>query len=715
MHFNRLAQWLRIPAIALFSVFIASCGSGGGEDSVDASGSDSASSELRVIFRDDFGGPAARPASPRTGAMIPPAALPVGNWVVETGYGAGGWGNDEWQLYQNSMDNIFTENGSLVIRAQCATAPACGKRDGSITSARVITKDRLNVRYGNIKARIKMPSGAGMWPAFWTLGSDIDERPWPDAGEIDIVEMHYFYSDTKTTHFTTHWSGPRYTPTNRPSCASGVGSLLDPAEEENCKTNTKTFDEPLTDDFHIYELDWSEGQIVGKIDGITYFTQPIDVSTMEEFLKDHFLILNVAVGGTLGGMFGPAMTAADWADTDQTDMLVDWVEVSERIPPSTGTLIDESGNNLSYNRIINTAEFNGAFVDSDLDSTAVTPLVGSTVLELNYSTSISPNGGVPAFFSGAIFDFNQIDLSSYTKMVFSIDFSQFPGFDDISIEFQDSRFDPGGTPPVFDGAASVLTSAYTPVAVNGNWRTYEIPLRDFAGVNLDDITAIGYFNPVDVGNNLIAGTLFLDDIRFVTEACTAVGSVEFNADDYASSLSTGSVSVNDACAASALAVVKIETGFGNVIVVGVDLDAAGQGSTNFNFGSPTNDGASTIAIAEGDLLTATYTDTSGAEQLDMATVSGGGGTTPTTLGLYSETNTNPVLPYSAIINGADFGGNQTIADENSTAVTPFDGSVSLSVDFQDTGSTYGGAIFDIGGGDVSAYDSLRFAIDTSAV
>jgi hypothetical protein len=89
---------------------------------------------------------------------------------------------------------------------------------------------------------------------------------------------------------------------------------------------------------------------------------------------------------------------------------------------------------------------------------------------------------------------------------------------------------------------------------------------------------------------------------------------------------------------------------------------------------------------------------------------------PTTkIGLYSETTLSPTIAYSGIINAADFGGNQTIADENSTVVTPFDGTVSLEVDFQNTGSTYGGAIFDIGGADISAYNTLIFAIDTSAM
>ena len=599
MRFHMSAHWLRTIALALVTLLAAGCGTGDGEESVSGSDSDANPANLRLVFRDDFGGPAAVPRGPGIAAMSPPAPLPPGDWVVETGYGQNGWGNDEWQRYTSSMDNVFIANGNLVLRAQCATAPTCGKRDDTITSGKVITKNRLNVRYGRIRARIKMPSGLGMWPAFWTLGSDIDSRPWPDAGEIDIVEMHYFYSDVFTTHFTTHWSGPRYSPTTRPACASGVGSSLDPTEEENCATATKTFDTPLTDDYHIFELDWNENRIVGKIDGITYFQQAIDAGTMEEFLKNHYLILNVAVGGTLGGPFGPSMSATDWTDPDQTDMKVDWVEVWEQVPPQSATLDYESANKLRYNRIINSAEFNGAFVESKKKSTAVTPLAGSSVLELIYSNSVSPNGGVPASFSGAIFDFNQINLSSFTNFVFSLDTSRFPNLDDIGIEFEDSQ----------RNKVLVRTGNYVPVATSGKWKTYSIPLADFAGVDMNDIVAIGFFNPFDGSDNLIAGTLYVDNILFTTQACSALPVVGFDAINYNPATSVAQVTVNDACAANKLVTVKVENG-SDEIYLGVKLDAAGNGSTVFGLISAfsacsTNDEIS--YISQTPPLMASYT------------------------------------------------------------------------------------------------------------
>jgi len=110
-------------------------------------------------------------------------------WAIETGYGGedNGWGNDEWQLYTDSPDNVRVEGGNLVITAQCPVKP-CGKRDGSITSARLKTQDRFEQEHGRFEARIKLPEGQGLWPAFWMLGANIEEVPWPGCGEIDIME-----------------------------------------------------------------------------------------------------------------------------------------------------------------------------------------------------------------------------------------------------------------------------------------------------------------------------------------------------------------------------------------------------------------------------------------------------------------------------------------------------------------------------------------------
>ena len=112
-------------------------------------------------------------------------------WVIETGYGPDdippGWGNDEWQLYTDSPSNVRLEDGNLVITARCPEAP-CGKRDGSVTSARLKTQGLFQQELGRFEARIQLPDGRGLWPAFWMLGANIDEVPWPGCGEIDVME-----------------------------------------------------------------------------------------------------------------------------------------------------------------------------------------------------------------------------------------------------------------------------------------------------------------------------------------------------------------------------------------------------------------------------------------------------------------------------------------------------------------------------------------------
>ena len=208
---EKVALWFRTLLFGLLSVLLASCGSGSGEDSVEVSEEETEAARYELVFADYFGDPPGED-SLGTARALPREEVPAGNWIIDVGYGpdGDGHGNDEWQLYTDSMENVYTEDGKLVLRASCSngatacTDPNVDKRGGTITSGKVYTKDRVNVRYGKIRARIKMPSGKGMWPAFWMLGADIDETPWPDAGEIDIVEMHYYYSDTRTTHFSLH-------------------------------------------------------------------------------------------------------------------------------------------------------------------------------------------------------------------------------------------------------------------------------------------------------------------------------------------------------------------------------------------------------------------------------------------------------------------------------------------------------------------------------
>ncbi len=235
-------------------------------------------------------------------------------WTVETGYGPNndGWGNNEWQLYTDSSDNVRVENGNLVLTAKCLIPP-CGSRDGTITSGKINSKGKFDFRFGRVVARIKPPVGNSVWPAFWSLGSSYPEVPWPQCGELNFMKMHTFNSNDRTTHTTMHWCDESIQAPE--ACGFPAGWVSDSQHE--------TFPGSLGDDFHTWEVDWNADRVVGSMDGVPYFHRTISPGTMEEFLSEFFLILNVAVGGTLGSGNQPP----DSNETFSQEMLVDFVRV----------------------------------------------------------------------------------------------------------------------------------------------------------------------------------------------------------------------------------------------------------------------------------------------------------------------------------------------------------------------------------------------------
>lgn len=231
------------------------------------------------------------------------AAPDPGKWGYDLGYGDNGWGNDEWQQYTNLPENVRVEDGNLVISAVWDSLhfDEPGKRNGSVTSARINTKGKFSFKYGKAQARIKVPTDTGMWPAFWMLGKNNSSVGWPQCGEIDIMEVSPLLQGANTTISTAHWWD-------------------DDSDSHRYASGTKRLGQPLSNDYHIYEVVWDEQRIVGKIDDITYFVKVIDPGTMDEFLKEFFLIFNVAVGGNLGG-------APDASTRWPQHMYVDWVRV----------------------------------------------------------------------------------------------------------------------------------------------------------------------------------------------------------------------------------------------------------------------------------------------------------------------------------------------------------------------------------------------------
>jgi beta-glucanase (GH16 family) len=220
------------------------------------------------------------------------------NWTYDLG--AGGWGNGEMENYTSRPENARVENGMLVIEARAEKY-----NESYYTSARLKTKGLQNFQYGRIEARIKVPAGKGLWPAFWMLGSSFATgTKWPLCGEIDIME--YIGREPDLIMGTLH--GPGY------SGAVGIG-----------KWNRQSFN--IADDFHTYAIEWEEGQISWFFDGQQYFTvKKADVGDREwVFDAPFFIILNLAVGGQLPGLVGLDVKFP-------VQMYVDYVRVYQQLP-----------------------------------------------------------------------------------------------------------------------------------------------------------------------------------------------------------------------------------------------------------------------------------------------------------------------------------------------------------------------------------------------
>ena len=193
------------------------------------------------------------------------------DWFAETGYGGWGWGNDEWQYY--TPENAVVEDSCLVIRATVDGVP--GKRDASIKSARLKTQDRFEFEYGKIEARIKLERGKGLWPAFWMLGSNINEVSWPACGEIDIMEN---VNGESIIHGTAHWEANNQ--------HASYGQSVRGVDIEQ---------------FHTYTVVWDQQYIRWQFNGQEYHRLNISSESLSEFRQPFYIILNLAVGGQWPG------------------------------------------------------------------------------------------------------------------------------------------------------------------------------------------------------------------------------------------------------------------------------------------------------------------------------------------------------------------------------------------------------------------------------
>lgn len=230
------------------------------------------------------------------------ASLDPQSWFFETGdgseYGIPGWGNNELQYYL--PDNAQLEGGLLKIEARKELIGAF-----AYTSARINTRDRFAIRYGRIEARMRLPGGQGLWPAFWLLAQDSPYGTWAASGEIDIMEaINLGGSGGNLVYGTIHYGG------EFPDNESAGQSYLVPSNAR--------------DEFHTYSIEWDENEIRWYVDDVMYAMQNNWSSTggpfPAPFDQPFYIIFNVAVGGNWPG-------SPNASTVFPVTMEVDWVRV----------------------------------------------------------------------------------------------------------------------------------------------------------------------------------------------------------------------------------------------------------------------------------------------------------------------------------------------------------------------------------------------------
>ena len=706
--------------------------------------------ELTLVWSEEFDGPEIDPEV----------------WFFESADGCQygpdlcGWGNNELQYYL--PDNAMIVNGVLEITARREVVGGL-----NYTSARINTQDRFAFKYGRIEASMKLPSGQGLWPAFWMISQDSDYLcsgdpcVWAATGEIDIVEAINLDGTNGNEIFSTIAYGDEF-----------------PANQSTETRFTPGVD--VTESFNTYALEWDEDEIRWYFNGELYAMQPAsawfsaadNAGPNAPFDQNFYILLNLAVGGNFPG--SPNGTTP-WPVT----MEVDWVRVYSGEPPPAGS---------------GAVPANGVFVtDPDGDK------------------SLAPPEGLANFDSGATFnEFYASDPDfKPTLQVISgnayegnpdVGFVAFVGYDaGFAANYQTLSFKVKGLPGdelevKFFGSPEmsliINLSTYQGATDLGNgWYQVTIPMSEFAanvyahrgfliGPPGDQgapfsflLTDIGFngtivTTPADSGTtpdvslyarggvpDLVAGTDYGEVLVFGSGALP-IGNNTGDADfSPAISVTTGFgydkwnaqlayVGFDPGFAASYLTLdFKVKGMSGDVIRVKLLNDpdpdyvdimlassdyATALGNGWYQVVVPITDFPGDVATASGLLFETIEPAPDAAFTFLLndigfsGTVDTGGGGGDVTVGIFSETHTDPVIALGAFVNSAVYGGNNTVAtalaaSSLTNGVTAFDGTDVLEIDYQNTGGAFGGALFNFQGVDITAYTSLNFSINTSQI
>ncbi len=220
--------------------------------------------------------------------------IDANSWTHEIG--GNGWGNNELQYYTDNSDNSFQSGGYLVIEAKKEKID-----QNDYTSARLVSAGKREFQYGRIDIRAKCPSGRGIWPALWMLGSDFYSSGWPSCGEIDIMEL--IGNQPGIIHGTAHYGE-------------------NPAQHQYMGGQSYLVGETYADKFHVFSLKWKENSIEWLVDGKSFFTLTPDKIGDHPwpFNNPFFFIMNVAVGGNWPG-------SPDESTAFPQQLVVDYIRV----------------------------------------------------------------------------------------------------------------------------------------------------------------------------------------------------------------------------------------------------------------------------------------------------------------------------------------------------------------------------------------------------
>jgi beta-glucanase (GH16 family) len=405
-------------------------------------------------------------------------------WTFETGDGTdfglpAGWGNNELQIYTTSDENARVDQDGDV-SALIITAIKNG--ENNYTSAKLTTNGLFSMRFGRVDVRAKLPKGQGIWPAIWTLGDNREVVDWPGCGEIDIMEM--LGQEPNKIYGTIHYVDGE----NRKGESQGYYEVSDP---------------DFSEAYHVFSLVWTPETLTFMVNDVKYHEVPIE-DDMKEFLRSHYLILNVAVGGYWPGY-------PDESTTFPQSMYVDYVRVfgKEGFNPPAPPVLNIEEETLGQNMEPGIAQNAIKEGFDELGNIEVISFGGGGEPFINTSEN-AIDGELSLVFDfpggawgGAYFLMEQPrNLSNYSHLVFALNKPE--NLTDAEIKLESSSTN-----------AAVFLIGYESTELTNGFVEYAIPLSDFTGLDLIQLNIpFAIWNPVDANGDFVAGAVLIDNLHF---------------------------------------------------------------------------------------------------------------------------------------------------------------------------------------------------------